>query len=192
MLFAWIAVLGTACASVEERPKPVPSLIGTLPETIASFDFDGFRHLDGVDAGYSFRYRNASKQRLADVFVYPVAKENANLEHEQLVLGSTQASIQAISAAVDQGLYSNFTLLNAATRVQGVRTTSRVQATYLRSNLASFTMLYQSEYDGTLMKIRVSMPDNVSNRDNGEWDAFAERVFDLIIEDIEREKTATS
>lgn len=178
--------IGTACASVEERPSEVPSLIGSLPRSIASFDFFGYKHFEDGSDGFSFRYRNASKKRLADVYVYPVAEENANLAHKDLVLGSTRATISAIDQAVQQGLYANFDVLNAATRSQGLRTTARVQATYLRDNLASYTMLYQSEHNGTLMKIRLSMPDNDSNRDNGEWDAFAERVFELVVEDLER------
>ncbi len=187
MAIALASALATACAATGERQTVVPSLIGTLPETIASFQFDGYKHFDDESGGFSFRYRNASKKRLADVYVYPVAEENAELAHEALVLGSTRATIQAITEAVSQGHYSNFDLLGAATRAQGARTTARVHATYLRENLASFTMLYQSEHKGTLMKIRVSMPDNNSNRLNSEWDAFAERVFDLVIEDIETE-----
>lgn len=186
----FLASLGSACASVGERESIVPSLIGALPETIASFRFYGYKHFDDNSGGYSFRYRNVAKKRLADVYVYPVAEENAELGHEELVLGSTRATIQAINAAVAQGLYANFDVLGAATRSQGLRTTARVHATYLRENLASFTMLYQSEHEGTLMKIRVSMPDNDSNRANSEWDAFATRVFDLVIEDLEQTDSA--
>jgi hypothetical protein len=182
---ALTSALNTACASFGEREPVVPSLIGTLPETIASFQFDGYKHFDDSSGGFSFRYRNVAKKRLADVYVYPVAKQNAGLAHEELVLGSTRATIEAITEAVNQGHYANFDLLGAATRAQGARTTARVHATYLRDNLASFTMLYQSEHEGTLMKIRLSMPDNNSNRSNTEWDAFAERVFDLVIKDLD-------
>jgi|GEM_PF-3115714 len=155
---ALTSALNTACASFGEREPVVPSLIGTLPETIASFQFDGYKHFDDSSGGFSFRYRNVAKKRLADVYVYPVAKQNAGLAHEELVLGSTRATIEAITEAVNQGHYANFDLLGAATRAQGARTTARVHATYLRDNLASFTMLYQSEHEGTLMKIRLSMP----------------------------------
>ncbi len=180
-----VALLGSACAAFGDRTPQTPTLIGELPARIASFEFEGYKQFEDNSGGYSFRYANPSKKRLADVYVYPVAEENTDLDHEQLVLGSTKATMDAINEAVDQGLYADFNVLNAATRAQGVRTTARVQATYLRSNLASFTMLYQSEHDGTLMKIRLSMPDNDSNRQNGEWDAFAERVFDLIIKDLD-------
>ncbi len=184
-----VAVLGSACASSgdtrEVEPPPPPKSISRLPASIASFDFDGYRRFEDGGEGYTFRYSNPPKKRLADVYVYPVAAENANLEHEALVLGSTRATIQAIGEAVNQGVYANFAVLDAATRATGVRTTARVQATYLRENLASYTLLYQTEHEGTLMKIRVSMPDNESNRANGEWDAFATRVFDLLIEGTE-------
>ena len=93
--------------------------------------------------------------------------------------------MQAISEAVRQGVYANFNVIGAATHTRGMRTVARVEATYLRQNLASYTLVYQSEYNGTLMKIRMSMPDNESNRANGEWDHFASQVFDLIVTDID-------
>ena len=177
------AAMSSACASFGERAEPgPPAIVESLPASIASFDYDGYRYFDDGSGGYSLRYSNAPKKRLADVYVYPVAEENAGLEHEALVLGSTRATLQAIGEAVNQGLYANFAVLDAATRAQGLRTTARVQATYLRENLASYTLLYQTEHDGTLMKIRLSMPDNESNRANGEWDAFAARVFELLID----------
>lgn len=185
-----VAALSGACASPGPRSEvepPAPDAISQLPPSIASFDYDGYRRFDDGSDGYSFRYADAAKNRLADVYVYPVAAENANLAHEALVLGSTRATIQAIGEAVNRGLYANFAVLDAATQARGMRTTARVQATYLRGNLASYTLLYQTEHDGTLMKIRLSMPDNESNRTNGEWDAFAERVFELLIDRVERD-----
>ena len=179
-----LAAMSSACASFGGRAASgPPAVVERLPQSIASFDYDGYRPFDDGSGGYTLRYSNDAKKRIADVFVYPVAEENAGLAHETLVLGSTRATLQAIDEAVNQGLYANFAVLDAATRASGMRTTARVQATYLRDNLASYTLLYQTEHDGTLMKIRVSMPDNESNRANGEWDAFAARVFALLIED---------
>jgi len=182
-----VPVLGACAATSDATPSraPQPSLIGALPPSIDTFDFDGYRHFDDGSGGYSFRYRNERKKRLADVYIYPVATENAQMGHEALVLGSTRATMAAIQGAVQQGLYANFNVVGSATRTRGLRTVARVQATYLRDNLASYTMLYQSEYRGTLMKIRLSMPDNESNRANTDWDAFAERVFGLVVDDVE-------
>ena len=188
------AALSSACAAFggEAEEAGPPEAIEALPASIASFGYDGYRRFDDGSDGYSVRYANAPKKRLADVYVYPVAEENAELAHEALVLGSTRATLQAIGEAVNQGLYANFAVLDAATRAQGLRTTARVQATYLRDNLASYTLLYQTEHDGTLMKIRLSMPDNESNRANGEWDAFAARVFEVLIDDIDERASAAA
>jgi|GEM_PF-758312 len=175
-----LAVIGSAA----EAEVAEPALVARLPARLASFDFAGYRHFGDGSGGYSFRYRNPAKKRLADVYVYPVAEQNAELAHRALVLGSTRATLRAIGEAVEQGLYANFKVVDSATRGNGIRIVSRVQATYLRENLASYTMLYQSEYRGTLMKIRLSMPDNESNRTSAEWDAFAEHMFALVIEDI--------
>jgi len=182
-----LLALGSACATREPAaadPIP-PALVASLPGEVGSFDYEGFRRFDDGSDGYSLRYGNARKRRVADVYVYPVAPENAALDHEKLVMGSTRATMQAIGEAVRQGVYTDFNVLNAATRARGVRTVARVQATYLRENLASYTLLYQTEHDGTLMKIRVSMPDNVSNRSSGEWDRFAERMFELIADELD-------
>jgi len=187
LLLAGCCLLGACNATGDTReqtPEQAPDLVSRLPAQVDSFDLEGYRPFEDGSGGYSFRYRNPTKKRLADVYVYPVAEQNADLDHRTLVLGSTRATMRAIGEAVEQGLYANFKVVDSATRGDAVRVVSRVQATYLRENLASYTMLYQSEYRGTLMKIRLSMPDNPSNRVSAEWDAFAERMFALVIDDI--------
>lgn len=177
----------TKTAAVVEEPE----LYKTLPDTVESFDLQGFKHFDDGSGGYSVRYANQQKRRIADVYIYPVAQENANLEHTQLVLGSTRATLMAIGEATRQGHYANFNVINAATRAHGARTVARVQATYLRQNLASYTLVYQTEHKGTLLKIRVTMPDNEVNRLNSEWDTFAETVFKQLIEGLGDENTSS-
>lgn len=164
--------------------RQAPALMHKLPKTVRSFNMLGYKYFnDG--SGYSIRYSNERKQRLADVYIYEVAEENTSLNHEQLVLGSTRATMDAISAAAEQGHYANFNVLDAATQAQGVRTVARVQATYVRQNLASYTLVYQTEHKGTLLKIRVTMPDNDSNRNSGEWDLFTETVFQSVISELD-------
>jgi len=180
----------SACATVtpteEPPPQEEPALIGTLPDTFKSFDLQGYKFFEDGSGGYSVRYGNTHKRRIADVYIYPVAEENSELAHNQLVLGSTKATIQAIGEAARQGHYANFNVINAGTQAYGVRTVARVQATYLRQNLASFTLLYQTEHDGTLVKIRITMPDNDSNRNNEEWDNFAEEMFAKVISQLDQ------
>jgi len=184
-----LLIAATACASrapaADEPDSNPPPLVETLPASVGSFAYEGFRHFEDDSGGYSLRFANKRKHRVADVYVYPVAEENRALDHERLVLGSTRATMEAIGEAVRRGLYTNFNVINAATRARGIRTTARVQATYLRRNLASYTLLYQTEHDGTLVKIRLSMPDNESNRGNAEWDRFAERMFELIVDELD-------
>ena len=175
-------------APVEEQAEP--ALIEALPETVDSFDYTGYKYFEDGSGGYSVRYSNTRKRRIADLYVYPVAEENADLEHNQLVMGSTRATLTAISEATRQGHYANFNVINAATRAQGLRTTARVQATYLRENLASYTLVYQTEYEGTLLKIRVSMPDNEFNRSSREWDSFADTMFKKAIESVDLAKSS--
>jgi len=188
---AAVVLLASACATpgtsaeAPEEPAP-PALVESLPPTLDSFEYQGFKYFGDGSDGFSLRYANLRKRRLADVYVYPVAQENSDLEHEKLVMGSTRATMQAIGEAVRQGVYSNFNVVAAATRARGVRTVARVQATYLRENLASYTLVYQTEHDGTLIKIRVTMPDNDMNRRSTEWDRFAERMFREITKDLDK------
>ncbi|MEE9335365.1 MAG: hypothetical protein V3U65_14845 [Granulosicoccaceae bacterium] len=174
-----------APAKVVTPLQDEPSIISAIPEQLESFDYQGYRYFDENTDGFTLRYSNIGKHRLADVFIYPVSKENRALPHDQLVMGSTRATIQAIGSAVKTGQYANFNVIGAATRARGIRTVARVEATYLRENLASYTLVYQTEYEGTLVKVRVSMPDNAANRDSEEWDRFANTLFDTIIGHIE-------
>ena len=199
-------VLTSACATTASKPDdgtatapaPVaveqvePALIKELPDTVDSLDYTGYKHFEDGSGGYSVRYSNTRKRRIADLYVYPVAEENADLEHNQLVMGSTRATLTAIGEATRQGHYANFNVINAATRAQGLRTVARVQATYLRENLASYTLVYQTEYEGTLLKIRLSMPDNEFNRSSREWDSFADTMFEKAIESIDLAKSLDS
>ena len=114
----------SACASTNPAPnvsgdasqtenKAEPSLIQALPESIESFDYVNYRYFDDAGDGYQLRYSNQRKRRIASVFVYPVDEENKTLEHNQLVLGSTRATMQALGEAVKQGHYVNFNVVDA-------------------------------------------------------------------------------
>lgn len=193
LLALGLSLLISACATTTSEPKlqaaqpAEPELIAMLPEELGTFEYAGYRFFEDSANGYTFRYANNAKRRIADVYVYPVATENASLGHSELVMGSTRATIQAIGEAVKQGLYANFNVVGAATVARGARTVARVEATYLRENLASYTLVYQTEYEGTLLKIRVSMPDNEANRASPEWDEFAKTMFNQIVEQLEAE-----
>lgn len=182
----------SSCASLKigtsNAAEPAePSVIASLPEEIGSFEYQGYRHFQDLSEGHTFRYTNSAKHRVADVYVYPVAEENSDLKHNELVMGSTRATIDAIGDAVKQGTYANFNVVSAATQARGARTVARFEATYLQHNLASYTVVYQTEYQGTLLKIRLSMPDNESNRSNVEWDTFANSMFNIIVKDLKND-----
>lgn len=184
------ATLKTPTEEATQQEAPAPELVEALPKEIGSFDYEGHRFFEDESSGYTLRYSNRAKQRMADIYVYPVADQNQDLDHEDLVMGSTRATIAAIGDAVKAGLYANFNVVGAATQARGLRTVARVEATYLRQNLASYTLVYQTEYDGTLLKIRLSMPENEANRSSSEWDAFAETIFDSIVNELDDQRAA--
>jgi len=178
--------------TVQDKPLPQAELVASLPKSVESFDLAGAEPFTESGDGVTVQYANRRKQRRADVFVYPVAEGNRSLKHPQLVYGSTQATMRAIAQAVQQGIYQNLNVIDAATKANGLRTIARVKATYLRNNLASYTLVYQTEHDGTMVKIRVSMPDNDTNRNSAEWDRFADKVFSAIATHLDEENGAKS
>ena len=179
-------------AAKKTEPKPQPALVDALPKSFRSFDYTGYKPFEDGSDGYSVRYANLRKRRIADLYVYPVADENVDLDHNQLVLGSTRATLLAIGEATRQGHYDNFNVVNAATRAQGIRTVARIQATYLRQNLASYTLVYQTEHAGTLLKIRVTMPDNETNRNSDEWDKLADTLFLKAVAALDADEVITA
>jgi len=199
-----IATMISACASTQATPDaadklaknekkgPLPhaELVASLPKTVETFDLAGAREFSTSGEGVTVQYVNARKHRHADVFLYPVAEENRELKHPDLVYGSTQATMRAIAQAVQQGIYKNLSVLDAATKANGLRTIARVQATYLRNNLASYTLVYQTEHDGMMVKIRVTMPDNDTNRESREWDRFADQIFRAVGKQLDSEGKA--
>lgn len=171
-------------------PIPQADLVASLPTSVESFELSGAKAFSTDEDGVTVRYANPRKHRRADVFIYPVAENNRSLEHPELVMGSTQATMRAIAQAVQQGVYHNLNVIDAATKVNGIRTIARVQATYLRENLASYTLVYQTEHDGTMVKIRVTMPDNESNRESREWDRFADEVLQAVTKHLDADDSA--
>ena len=169
---------------------PNAELVASLPKSVESFELQGAQAFDEAGDGVNVRYSNDRKQRRADVFVYPVAEKNRALKHSDLVMGSTQATMRAISQAVQQGIYHNLNVIDAATKANGLRTVARVQATYLRKNLASYTLVYQTEHDGTMVKIRMTMPDNEPNRESREWDRFADKVLEAVTTKLDEKNAA--
>jgi len=186
LLFSTLS--GAVTLEVEEPSvQSEPELMSKMPKVVDSFTLQGYKYFnDG--SGYSIRYSNPRKQRMADLYIYEVAEENASLKHSDLVVGSTRATMQAISSAAKQGHYDNYNVIHAATHNHGVRTVARVQATYLRQNLASYTLVYQTEHNGTLLKVRVTMPDNASNRESTEWDEFTDTLFLAVIDELDKDE----
>ncbi len=191
MSLLFSTLCGAVTLEAEEPPvKPEPELLSKMPKVVDSFTMQGYKYFnDG--SGYSIRYSNPRKQRMADLYIYEVAEENASLTHSDLVVGSTRATMEAIGAAAQQGHYDNYNVIQAATHNQGVRTIARVQATYLRQNLASYTLVYQTEHNGTLLKVRVTMPDNTSNRESTEWDEFTDTLFNSVINELDKSELAS-
>lgn len=175
---------------LSETDLPQADLVSRLPKTIESFELEGAQAFSTSGDGVNVRYANERKKRRADVFIYPVADNNLELQHDALVMGSTQATMRAIAQAVQQGIYKNLNVIDAATKANGIRTVARVQATYLRDNLASYSLVYQTEHDGIMMKIRMTMPDNEPNRTSREWDRFAEEVVSSVRERLDEKNAA--
>jgi len=130
-----MAVLLSSCATLKapeqdqdvtastQEPAELPQaeLVASLPKEVESFELAGAQAFDTDGDGVTVRYANPRKHRRADVFVYPVAEKNKKLAHPELVFGSTQATMQAIAQAVQEGIYQNLNVIDAATKANGFK-----------------------------------------------------------------------
>jgi len=132
--------------------------------------------------GYSFRFIHESNPRIhADIYVYPVP-ENLNLiDSKRIVLEMASQSLQEIDEAAKQGSYSDYQLIrNSSIEINGHFVT-RSDIYLIRSNLAVYSLLFLTESKGTLIKARISMPDNETNRSGSQWEEFVREMFSAIL-----------
>jgi len=191
LLWPGLYVLLAACSSDPQVPRLsiddlAPEILQVLPAEIDGFAYQGAKTYPSP-WGYSLRYRLVDNPLVyADVFVYPVPQKIENLGHTERVKAMTDEAILEIRSAAEQGAYSEARLLDGQEfRILSAYTT-RIDLFLVKENLESFSLLFMTESNDRLLKVRMTMPDGYSNRNNDNWQRFVESVFSVILENIDK------
>jgi hypothetical protein len=182
----------TACATPTKEPQEQIAnneqlpILDVLPRQIEGFNYQGLRRYP-APWGYSLRYRNETNNAVyADLYLYPVPEELKGHEQEDIVMVKTDEALEEIDYFFKTGSYSEFEVLNRDSfQIEG-ETTSRVEIYLVRDNLALYSLLFVSEKDGKLVKVRMTMPNNEANTSNDAWERFVHKAFSVILKNIEK------
>ena len=193
--YAYLSLLVSmlaACATPARKAQPGlvhgdhVKLLDVLPDNI-----EGFLYQDSTTYpdpwGYSLRYAYSENSRVySDIYIYPVPKEMREYSQEEIVNGMTNAALREIELVKQRGAYSEFQIIEAdASHMLGEYLT-RVEMYLVKNNLASYSLLFLTERDGRLIKVRMTMPDNESNRKSATWQKFINTILSGILKNIEK------
>ncbi len=189
-LIASIALL-CACSGIAEKPQLIvgdvaPEILQRLPSNIDGFLYRGARNYP-ASLGYSLRYRHGEIPDVdAEVLVSPVPQEAVAYSHIERVDLMSMRALREIQTARARGVYADYSIIRSGSfEIDGSYAT-RTDIALLRDEFASVALLFLTEREGRLLTLRMTMPDNYSNRHHDNWQQFAETVFGLILENIER------
>ncbi|HEY9035666.1 MAG TPA: hypothetical protein VIM96_03040 [Pseudomonadales bacterium] len=167
-----------ASPAVEKTPPPI---VAHLPHRIGGYEYAGFTEY-GPGLGYSLRYIKKGLQgNYADIYIWPVPKEAQKYSHEEIVYGVTEGSLQDIYEMQNRGIYEKVELIDRLAYGSSEQLVTMHRLVMLRENRKTLSFLYLTEYQGRLLKARVSLPDNEANRSSDEVKQFVLEIFNRII-----------
>lgn len=180
--------LVVACTSVNPVSSDVPvEAESDVPQQIGSFSYVGKHVYPDKKLGYQLRYAQ-DDNAYADVYIYPVPEVLSNVTHKDKVYEMTGAAIGEIIYMTEHGAYSNFEILDERVQEIDGRITARIDGRFIKDESPAYTLIILTEHLGTILKIRMTMPDSAQNRDSQDWTSFADNVFLYLIEDMESSK----
>jgi hypothetical protein len=192
LLWVTFVVLLTACAtpskinSATESSENTFSIVAVLPSNIEGFVFQSVKKYPDP-WGYSLRYEfEANNITYADVYIYPVQKGEEGRSHENIVDTMYNQSIAEIRYATQQGGYSEYSIIKNKSFRVSARKVIRADVFLVKNNLESYSLVFVTESNSKLMKVRMTMTDNESNRKNDNWQRFVESIYAIIINNIDK------
>ncbi len=140
----------------------------------------------GGELGYSLRYSKQTEQNhFADVYIWPVHQQLNDFSHKDIVYAMSNSAEQDIYTAEKYGAYSNVKLLDRSEQfMTDDMMVTRQRFTFIRNHLLTLSFLYLTEYQGKVLKIRLSLADNEFNQTRKDIDTFALSLFEQIIENF--------
>lgn len=161
-------------------------ILNVLPKNIEGFTYDGVRTYP-EPLGYSLVYRlDGSRLTYSDIYVYPVPGKMSGHTHKQIIDDMSNQALMEIAYAKEKGLYTEFKIINSKTFNLDGNYVNKVAIYVVKDNVESFSLLYLTQCEGKILKVRMTMPDNEINRHSDRWQKFVEKVFSVIIANIDK------
>lgn len=179
------AVTGEKDASTQGQERHY-AIVEVLPQSIEGFHYGGSATYPDP-WGYSLRYRSEERGNIhADIYLYAVPPESRAGGREAIIDATLDGALQEITYVMEQGEYSEVKVLGRDKITVGDHPVGRVALYLVRNNLAVFSLIYVTESEGRLLKVRMSMPDNKANRGSGKWDLFVREAFTVILANMDK------
>ena len=165
-----------------QKVSDEPSIISSISKEIVDYAYEGY-HVYPSGYGYSLRYRNLYQDRhYADIYVWPVNQGDAHIAHKDLVDIYSQGGVADIFSAQDQGRYSSVKVLSKETFNVNGKIVSKHTLSYNHSGVPVFSYLFISEFDGELLKARLTFKNTPRNRKRKEYKEFVSAIFKQIMQ----------
>jgi hypothetical protein len=162
-----------------------PKLINLLPDKNHGYEYLNYKKFEG-DFGYRLRFiKEHEDSHTADIYIWPVSKETLKYPHREIVLNLAEGALNDVYTVQETGRYSNVEVLDGKEYNNNGQVMAMYKLTMLRQNLNSISYIYVSEFGGKYLKLRISLPDNVVNRDRSDIEPFVLDLLNSIINNIE-------
>lgn len=166
--------------------KGKPHILELIPKNV-----EGFRYVDYYEYpepyGYSLRYLYEKNNMVhSDVYLYPSGIDSKLYSHKEIVLGMTDILMNEFDITVKKGMYSEFRAIKSSSFSVLDKIVTRNDLYLVRDNLETYSLLFLTESNGRMIKIRMSMPNNTHNRKSTNWQKFANQIIRFILENIEK------
>lgn len=184
-----VVAMLAACSGASKKTQPSQGnlpILDVLPKHIQGFSYVGTKTYP-EPWGYSLRYQlDGSQYTHADLYIYPVPKELAGQKHKDVIGRMKDQAIEEIGYAKEKGMYSEYRVMkNSSFNING-KFVSRTDIHLIKGNLVAYSLLFLTESDGKLIKVRMTMPDSEEVRRSDTWQKFVDKAFATVIKNIEK------
>ncbi len=158
-----------------------PPIVQKIPKEVQGYHYVAFKDFGGA-MGLSLRYDKEKEIRHnADVYVWSVPENLKEESHRVKVYVETIGALKGIFLFAEAGHYSNIKFLEkGAYGVEEAMTTVH-KMSMRKSGEDILSFLYVSEYQGHMLKVRISMLDTGFNRARKDMNQFVHQIFTDII-----------
>ncbi len=179
-----LSILISACSSTPSQTSQsdtdAPEIVQYINQSIHGYRYQDYKKFDN-NLGYALRYVKEDEPTIvASVFVWPTPESTKSYSHKEIIYAVTKASLDDIYVVEKLGDYQNVNVLEAVAYDNDVIVTKhKLSLTY--QDIPRITLLYVSEHQGDLLKVRLTMDNNPKNIARQDIDQFVMAVFSEIV-----------